>query len=130
MSLDRCVALKSKWRVAVQAMLKRARQIGAISEDEEKRHWMSLGRHKWRTREPLDDTLAPEHPKYLAKSLELLVRENIVDPLDIPRRLALAPSDVEELAGLPPDFFVSGPRIRLIGEEDVRHVVPFERGTG
>ena len=37
MTLDRCVALKSKWCVSVQAMLKRAGQIGVVSEEQEKR---------------------------------------------------------------------------------------------
>lgn len=125
-TLDRCVALKSKWRVSVQAMLMRARQIDAVSKDQEQRLWMNLGRRKWRTREPLDDSLPPEHPKFLAKSLELLVRENVVDPLDIPRRLSLAPSDVEELTGVPTGFLgVSGPRIKLLGDEEEHNVVPF-----
>jgi Zn-dependent peptidase ImmA (M78 family)/transcriptional regulator with XRE-family HTH domain len=128
LTLDRCVAIKSKWRVSVQAMLMRAGQIGVVSVEQEKRHWMNLGRRKWRTREPLDDSLPPEHPKFLAKSVELLVRENIVDPLDIPRRVTLAASDVEELAGLPPGFLgASGPHVRLIGGDDRRHIIPFEQ---
>jgi len=129
-TLDRCVALKSKWRVSVQAMLMRARQIDAVSEDQEQRLWINLGRRKWRTREPLDDVLPPENPKLLAKSIELLVRENIVDPVDLPRQLRLAQSDVEELTGLPAGFLgVSEPRIKLLGGGDEHNVIPFDPET-
>ena len=128
LTLDRCLAIKSKWCVSVQAMIMRAGQMGTVSEEQGKRLWMNLGRRKWRTREPLDDLVVPEHPKFLGRSIELLVQNNIVDPLDIPRRLAVAARDVEELAGLPVGYLgASGPSIRLLREENGPHVVPFER---
>ncbi len=129
-TLDRCVALKSKWGVSVQAMLKRAGQICVISEGQEQRLWMNLGRRKWRTKEPLDDVLPPEEPRFLLKSIELLAQHRIVDPQDMPTRLALAPRDVEELAGLPPGYLVpKGPKARLLGEGDLPEVIPFAQDS-
>jgi Zn-dependent peptidase ImmA (M78 family) len=127
MTLDRCLAIKSKWRVSVQAMLMRAGQIGMITEEQEKRLWINLGRRKWRNREPLDDLLPPENPKFLARSFELLIKNNIIDPVDIPPQLALASRDIEELAGLPiGSLKISSPTIRLMSEGDPPHVIPFE----
>lgn len=125
-TLEHCLRLKTKWCVSVQAMLKRAGQLGIISEEQERRLWVNLGRRKWRTREPLDEFLSPERPKFLQRSVELLVQSGLIDPLNVSERLSLAPSDIEELAGLPAGYLgVSGPRIELVSDDE-RDTIPFD----
>lgn len=116
-SLDGCRALKEKWRVSIAAMIKRSAQLGLIGESQERSLWINLGRRKWRTREPLDDRLEPEKPRFLRRSLELLITKGIVAPNELPTRLALAPRDIEELAGLEPDYLSEAePDIALVGD--------------
>lgn len=125
-TLDRCRVLKTKWCVSVQAMLKRARQMELVTDEQEKRLWVNLGRRKWRSREPFDDVLPPEEPRFLRRSVEMLVQSGIVDPLDVPRRLTLPANDIEELVGLPAGFLgTTGPEIRLVEGSDTGVVLPF-----
>jgi Zn-dependent peptidase ImmA (M78 family)/transcriptional regulator with XRE-family HTH domain len=125
-TLDRCRVLKTKWCVSIQAMLIRARQMGLVTDEQAKRLWMNLGRRKWRTREPFDDVLPPEEPRFLRRSVEMLVQNGIVDPLDVPRRLTLPASDIEELTGLPAGFLgTAGREIRLVEGSDAGNVLPF-----
>jgi Zn-dependent peptidase ImmA (M78 family) len=120
-SLDRLRALKEKWRVSIAAMIKRAADLKLINQDHERRLWMNLGRRKWRTREPLDDVLEPEQPRFLRRAMELLIAKGILAPSELPLRLTLAPRDIEDLTGLDPGYLTkAGPDIELVGEQKDR----------
>lgn len=125
-SLDGFRTLKEKWRVSIGAMIKRAAQLGIIGEAHERRLWMNIGRRKWRTKEPLDDTLKPEQPCFLRRSVELLITKGIISPNELPLRLALAARDIEELTGLDAGYLGdTGPEIELTGGETIeRHDTP------
>lgn len=118
-SLDGLRALKEKWRVSIAAMIKRASQLNLINEDHERRLWINLARRKWRTREPLDDVVEPEQPRFLRRSLELLISKGIVSSSDLPLRLTLATRDIEELTGLAPGYLTKAEQdIELVGEDN------------
>jgi len=117
-SLDGLRALKEKWRVSIAAMIKRVAQLDLIGESRERRLWVNLGRRKWRTKEPLDDVLELEEPRFLRRAMELLVTKGIVAPNEVPARLALAAHDIEELTGLPPGYLSeAGPDIELVNDD-------------
>jgi hypothetical protein len=109
-SLDTFRSLKAKWRVSIQAMIRRAVQLELMTGEHERRLWINLARRKWRTREPLDDVLEPEEPRFLRRSFELLISEGIIAPYDVPFRLGLPARDIEELAGLEPGYLVEAER--------------------
>jgi Zn-dependent peptidase ImmA (M78 family)/DNA-binding XRE family transcriptional regulator len=118
LSLDGFRALKEKWRVSIAAMIKRAAQLDLINEAHEHRLWINLGRRKWRTKEPLDDVLEPEQPRFLRRAMELLITKAIVAPNEFPLRLTLAARDIEELTGLDPGYLSEAePDIELVGEK-------------
>ena len=55
--------------------------------------------------EPGDSDRAPERPRLLRRTVDLLVEENVM-PLDaIPRHIGLGARDIEMLAGLPEGYF-------------------------
>src|SRR5262249_5990128 len=62
LSLDALRALKSKWKVAIAAMIHRLSDLGVLTEEQEKRFWINYARRGWRGREPLDDQLPCEMP--------------------------------------------------------------------
>lgn len=114
-TLDSLRALKARWKVSIAFMIKRAGQIGLILADQERRLWMGLSRRGWKYAEPLDDTLPPEEPRLLRRSLELLIKSGVVARHDIPFHLALGTGDIESLTGLPRGYLdEAAPRVELL----------------
>jgi Zn-dependent peptidase ImmA (M78 family)/plasmid maintenance system antidote protein VapI len=107
-TLDSFCSLKSKWRVSVALMIMRAAQLGLISQEQERRLWINRTRRGWRNKEPLDDVLDPELPRFLRQSVEMLVDKKIVARHDFPFQLALPSGDIEDLLGLRPGYFDEG----------------------
>jgi Zn-dependent peptidase ImmA (M78 family)/DNA-binding XRE family transcriptional regulator len=124
-SLDTFRAIKGKWRVSIGAMIKRAANLQLISQDQERRLWIGYTRRGWRRHEPLDEELAPETPRFLKRSVELLVEKGIVRREEMPFHLALSPSDVVDMLGLDRRFFEEAPQI--IFRDDATDVIPFPR---
>lgn len=119
-TLDAFLALKPRWKVSITAMVKRAENLGLISPDEARRLWMSIGRRKWRTHEPLDDELTPEYPRLLRRAYELALTEKVISKDDTIAELALATNDVESLAGLPLGTFTNEvPPVRVLPKNRV-----------
>jgi Zn-dependent peptidase ImmA (M78 family)/DNA-binding XRE family transcriptional regulator len=103
-NLDTLRSIKPKWGVSVAMMIIRARHGGLLSEEAERRLWINLSRRGWRRNEPYDDTAEPEQPRLLRRALEIILSERAQTPEDIITNLALAPSDIESLSGLPRGF--------------------------
>jgi Zn-dependent peptidase ImmA (M78 family)/DNA-binding XRE family transcriptional regulator len=99
------LAIKPRWKVSIQFMIMRCDQLGIISEDQKSSLFTKLTAKKWRMKEPLDDQIETESPRLLRRSIELLIGRRAVAPNEIPFRLRLDESDVEQLAGLPAGFF-------------------------
>ena len=112
-TLTGLLSLKYKWNVSIAAMIMRARHLGLLSEDEEKRLWRNYTRRGYRKREPLDDEIAPEQPAVLEQSIQLLVREQVQSRDQICAGIPLAPSEIESLAALPEGFLSSKPQVQL-----------------
>ena len=110
-TLDALLALKSKWRVAVQMMIHRGQDLQLISEDTARRLYINLNRRKWRTKEPMDDVLPCESPRLLQKAFELVVDEGIQTRPEILTALPFAPRDIEDLAGLRPWYLEDAPPV-------------------
>ena len=104
-TLDSLRSLKTKWRASVGVMIKRLRNLDILSQDEERNLWINYSRRGWRKCEPLDDQLETELPRFVRRSIELLIERNIVLREEIPFQLALLPSDIEDLVGLPNKYF-------------------------
>jgi Zn-dependent peptidase ImmA (M78 family) len=104
-SLEALVALKSKWKVSVGAMIKRLGHIGAISDHYERRLWQYYSYRKWRTREPLDDIIPVEQPQNLRSSIEMLVNDDFISCRGLLHETGLSAADVCSLTGLPENFF-------------------------
>jgi Zn-dependent peptidase ImmA (M78 family) len=71
--LDAFVALKSRWKVAIQAMVYRCKDLGIFDEDQVTNLYKQISHRKWRTKEPLDDQIPLEQPKLLTRAADLVV---------------------------------------------------------
>ena len=130
-TLDSLVAMKGRWRVSIAAMIMRAAQLKLISESQEKKLWMNLGRRKWRTREPLDDTIEQEQPRFLKKCFDLLINKGVISACEVPYQLGLSASDIEQMTGIEAGTFESKSRqVELQGDtqaepDDDAHIIRF-----
>ena len=103
-SLDSFRSMKARWKTAIAAMIFRAEQLELIDEEGAKRLRINLSRRGWRRGEPLDD-LPAEQPTMIARSIEMIVNEQVAKPSQILEDLCIPSHDVEELAGLPQGYF-------------------------
>jgi Zn-dependent peptidase ImmA (M78 family)/DNA-binding XRE family transcriptional regulator len=113
-SLDAFRALKPRWNVSIATMIFRARDAGLLSEETERKLRIGMSRHKWRIREPYDDTTQAEKPRLLRRSFELVLGEQAQTPADATAQLALPSADIETLSGLPAGYLSSYAHVVLL----------------
>jgi Zn-dependent peptidase ImmA (M78 family) len=118
-TLDAFLALKPHWKIAIAAMIMRCEQLNILSEEQARRSWINMSRRGWRKREPLDDRLAPEQPRLLRRSFELLIKEGLKSPEQILSDLALNSSDIEALACLESGY-LSGEEGQVMARPQLR----------
>ncbi|OAI44056.1 hypothetical protein AYO42_05365 [Rhizomicrobium sp. SCGC AG-212-E05] len=98
-SIDYFLELKARWRVSVQAMVYRCKDLGLLSKHQVSYLWRQFGQRNMRISEPLDDAFKPERPSILSASLAMLIKNGVQSRAQIVDALKLNPADVESLAG-------------------------------
>jgi Zn-dependent peptidase ImmA (M78 family) len=104
-SLDGFRHLKTRWKVAIAAMIMRSSHLGLIDETQVKRMWINMSRRQWRIKEPLDDVFEPEKPALLSQCVEMMVNEKFKTKAQILDDLKISANDIEELCGLERGYF-------------------------
>lgn len=128
LSLDAFRSLKPRWNASMGLQISRCRDLGLLSEDQERRLWINRSRRGWHRQEPLDASTPPEQPSLMAKSFRMLIEAKVKSREQVVKDMNLAASDIENIAGLP-DGFISGaasagePRFR----SPTSNVIPFRR---
>ena len=64
-TLELLAALKPEWRVAMQALLMRAKGLGYLSDNQNRYLWQQISARGWRTREPPELDFSHERPTVL-----------------------------------------------------------------
>jgi Zn-dependent peptidase ImmA (M78 family)/transcriptional regulator with XRE-family HTH domain len=98
--LDAFIELKMRWKVAIQAMVYRCKDLGIFDEYQITNLYKQISARKWRTTEPLDQELSLEQPKTLRRATEMVLSAGRKTREDIWTDLALSPDTVEELCNL------------------------------
>lgn len=106
-SLTAMKAIKKRWRVSIAMMVMRARQLEFIDDVTETRLQKQITIKGWRTGEPFDDELPPEEPRLVREAIRMLVEQGGIARETIPNEVPLALSDLEDLSGIPAQFFSS-----------------------
>jgi Zn-dependent peptidase ImmA (M78 family)/DNA-binding XRE family transcriptional regulator len=108
LSLDGFLALKSRWKVSIGAMIMRAHNLDLINDEVAQRLWKYRATRGWHRREPLDlpSETPVEEPRLLRRSIELIVSEKVRSKSELVQSdFGIAAHDVEMLASLPVGFF-------------------------
>jgi len=82
MSWPAFFTLKQRWRVSLQALLYRAKTLGALSPDAYQRAQIHVSRQGWRDNEP-GDIGDPEEPALLGRAFDLMRSELSIDEVMI-----------------------------------------------
>jgi Zn-dependent peptidase ImmA (M78 family)/DNA-binding XRE family transcriptional regulator len=100
--LDAFVPLKERWKVSIQAMVYRCRDLDVIDSDQALNLYKQISFRRWRKREPLDDPrkIPIEQPRLLRKAMELVLESGRKHPEDILNELRLSPAWVEAFCNL------------------------------
>ncbi len=100
-SLNHFVTLKKRWKVSIQAMVYRCKDLGLLKEHHAKYIWRQMNARNMRIVEPLDDTYEPEQPVVLKQAIQMLLQHNVQAKEQIRDALNLNEHDVEAICGLP-----------------------------
>lgn len=82
--------LKQRWLVSMQAIAHRARDIGAIDDDQYVSFRIQMTKTKQLAKEPLDDTIPIERPGLLYNAWKKLVERGLLPKLDSDETLGIS----------------------------------------
>lgn len=96
-SLPRLAALKAVWKMSMAALLKRAMDLGAITDRQYRFLWMRMGQAGYKHREPVETSLPQETPRLLDELLDVYRSDMSYRDEDLQAFLRLNPPDFEQL---------------------------------
>lgn len=95
------VELKRRWKVSIQAMIYRCKDLGIFDEHQVTKLYKQISYNKWKTNEPLDKDLPLEQPILLNKIATLAIESGKRNAATVTTELGFDPSYIEQLAALP-----------------------------
>ena len=109
--LNRYVELKRKWKVSIAAMVKRAHDLGATTDNQYQYLMRQISKNGWRTSEPLDDYLPMRHPKALKQAVNIIILNDVLTGKQLLSEIgrdgkSLPKVVVDEVLNLEPDTIV------------------------
>ena len=101
--LDVFLDLKMRWRVSIQAMIYRCRDLQLIDEAQFTNLYKQVSYRKWRKREPMDDPeiITLEQPRLLKRAMELVLDGGRKHQDEVVADLTLNPRLLEAFCNLP-----------------------------
>lgn len=110
--LDAFLPLKERWKVSVQAMVYRCKDLEIISDDQALNLYKQISFRKWRKKEPLDDPrrIPLEQPRLLRRAIELVMESKRKHPEEILNELHLSARWIETFCALQPGTLRASPQ--------------------
>jgi Zn-dependent peptidase ImmA (M78 family)/transcriptional regulator with XRE-family HTH domain len=99
MRMGHLKGLKERWRISVQAISHRARDIGIIDDYQYVLFRKQISFNRWQKNEPLDKEIPMEQPQWLAKCWRLLIDKNLVKESAVEDELGFSLNSVARLFG-------------------------------
>lgn len=108
LKLDAFIPLKERWKVSIQSMIYRCKDLEIIDSDQFMNLYKQISFRKWRKSEPLDDPgrIQIEQPKMLRRAMEMVVN-NRKNCDEIINDLRFSGCWIEIFCNLPPGSFAA-----------------------
>ncbi len=103
-SLTSFLPLKKKWKVSIQAMVYRCKELGVFSDSQMIYIQKQISARRWRKNEPFDDEWPCEEPIVLRTAVNMLVDRGDFSKEDFSSILRFPALDIEEICSLPEGF--------------------------
>ena len=102
LKLDAFIPLKKRWKVSIQSMVHRCKDLDIIDADQYLNLYKQISFRKWRKKEPLDDPrqIPLEQPNLLRRAMDLVL-QNRKHPDEIANELHLSREWIEAFCNLP-----------------------------
>ena len=110
LTIQRLAALKPVWRVSMAALLYRAKEIGAITENQSQYLWRQMSSMGYRRTEPSELDLKMEIPTVLPEIIRLHLKDLGYGLSDLAKVLRSSEKDLRELHPLP----AATPHLRVV----------------
>ncbi|WP_439273527.1 helix-turn-helix domain-containing protein [Pseudochrobactrum sp. HB0163] len=101
--LDGFVNLKARWKVSIQAMIYRSKDLGLFDDRQVTNLYKQISFKKWRTTEPLDigsNAIPFEEPLLLKKIAELVFESGRYSKHQFKADVALSNADMQKIIGI------------------------------
>lgn len=114
------VELKKRWKVSIAAMVRRARDLEIITNDDYCKMMRNMQRQGIRKVEPLDDELVTAGPLLLRQAVDILFEQKVftpsefLDELSLEYGLTINPRDMEMLLSLREGAFDDEKKAKII----------------
>ncbi|OPX47913.1 helix-turn-helix domain-containing protein [Clostridium thermobutyricum] len=105
LNFETFIILKEKWKISMQAIIRKCKDFNLISEDRYTYFQKRLSYNRWRKKEPLDDRIIPEEPRLLNDVISLLIDNNIITKKTLLMEIDLEKEQIIEFCNLKDDFF-------------------------
>lgn len=102
---DRFIELKEKWKISIQALVRKCKDLEIISDDKYIYFQKRISFNKWRKKEPLDNRIISEEPRLFQDIIELLTENNILNKKDILMGIDLEKKDIIKYCNLDKEYF-------------------------
>jgi Zn-dependent peptidase ImmA (M78 family)/transcriptional regulator with XRE-family HTH domain len=105
-SLAALLSLKERWRVSVNAQIKRLADLEVIPPDHATDLYKLYSAKGWNREEPLDHEWEVSEPRNMRDALNAIVSSGVRTKADLVAvEFTMSPGDVENLTSLPPGWF-------------------------
>lgn len=100
-SIDQFILSKTKWKVSIQAMIKRCEFLNMLTDNQIRYLKAQMTKHKYWRKEPLDDEISPETPYLFKQVFELLIDNGVLKAQTIIDQIGLNKEEIDSLCCLP-----------------------------
>ncbi|AHJ69357.1 helix-turn-helix domain-containing protein [Granulibacter bethesdensis] len=107
-SLETFMRLKLSWKVAMSALIRRARDLGKISESNYKYYMIEMSRKGWRKNEPVELKNIDEKPKLAKRLIAMHIEELDYNKEDLKNIFGWRNYNIEDI------FHLEKPKLRLV----------------
>jgi Zn-dependent peptidase ImmA (M78 family)/transcriptional regulator with XRE-family HTH domain len=114
-TLQMLASLKAEWRVAMQALLYRASDLGCVTPNQARYLWQQISARGWKTREPLDTDFPAEQPRVITSIVRSHLDSLGFSVSELCRFVHVHESEFIQLYGLYDPPKNERPRLRIVG---------------